>query len=377
MIKNCPVCSKKKFKNIFYHNRTPKYNLNYNNNFHHAVNYKSVPVNFVECIECGFLFNKIYTQLFYDITYDANRSFSKKFDNYLNDIVSYLEVNIFKKYKLNNILEIGHGDGIFLKKIFNLEKYSFKKIVGFDPSSNLINKNNQKNLKFFKKYYTKKDIVKPDLIILRHTLEHISNVKKFLKLILNENPKFVFIEVPCKSFVYNDNFHYYSNEHCSYFDNYSLQILLKYMGYKKLNMKKVFNSENLISIFIKSDEKIEVVDKDSTNYPKSNLIKFKKKINNNFNYKYDFFWGAAGKGVMLLNILNITYKQVPYLVDVNKNIQGKFISISGTEIISPNSLQKYIHRKSKIFIMNKIYKNEIKKILLKLKIKNKVYSLFN
>ena len=68
------------------------------------------------------------------------------------------------------------------------------------------------------------------------------NVKKFLKLILNENPKFVFIEVQCKSFVYNDNIHYYSNEHCSYFDNYSLQILLKYMGYKKFNMKKVFNS---------------------------------------------------------------------------------------------------------------------------------------
>jgi hypothetical protein len=80
---------------------------------------------------------------------------------------------------------------------------------------------------------------------------------------------------------------------------------------------------------------------------------------------------------MLLNMLNITYKQVPYIVDVNKNIQGKFISISGTEIILPNSLQKYIHRKSKIFIMNKLYKNEIKKILLKLKIKNKVYSLFN
>ena len=109
---------------------------------------------------------------------------------------------------------------------------------------------------------------------------------------------------------------------------------------------------------------------------KLNLVKFKKKIINNFNFKYDFFWGASGKGVMLLNMLNITHKEVPYLVDVNKNIQGKFISLSGTEIISPYSLQKYIHRKSKIFIMNKIYKDEIKKILLQLKIKNKVYSLF-
>ena len=75
--------------------------------------------------------------------------------------------------------------------------------------------------------------------------------------------------------------------------------------------------------------------------------------------------------MILLNISNITYKQVLYIDDVNKNIQKKFISISGTEIISPNLLQKYIHRKSKKLIMNKIYKNEIKKILLKLKIKKK------
>ena len=278
-------------------------------------------------------------------------------------------------------MEIGHGDGIFLKKIFNLEKYSFKKIIGYDPSSNLINKNNKKNLKFFKKYYTKKDIIKPDLLILRHTLEHISNVKKFLKLILNENPKFVFIEVPCKSFVYKDNFHCYSNEHCSYFDSYSLQILLKYVGYKKLNLKKAFNGENIISIFIKSDEKIQVVDNNSinnsTNNSKYSFIKFKKKINNNFNYKYDFLWGASGKGVTLSSILKFTNKQVPYIVDVNKNIHGKFINISGSEIISPNSLQKYIHKKSKILLLNKIYKNEVKKILLKLKLKNKVYYLFN
>ena len=376
MIKSCPVCSKKNLKNIFYHRKVLKYGLNYQNNIHDAINYKSVPVYFVECSKCGFLFNKIYKQLSYKVTYNADRSFSKVFDNYLNKVVSYLEVNIFKHYKINNILEIGHGDGIFLKKIFNLKKYNFKKILGFDPSSNLPRKNNTKNLKFFKSYYTKKNIIKPDLIILRHTLEHISNVKNFLRLTLKERPKFVFIEVPVKSFVYDDNYHYYSNEHCSYFDNYSLEFLLKYFGYKKYKMKKVFNGENLISIFLKSDEKIKLIDYNPTINQKKNLVNFKKKITGNFDFKYDFFWGASGKGVTLLNMLDITYKQVPYIIDVNKNIQGKFISISGTEIISPNLLKKYIHKKSKIFIMNKLYKNEIKKTLLKLKVRNKVFSLF-
>jgi len=378
MIKNCPVCSNKKFKKIISLNNISEYGLNYQNNLQDAINYKSVQVNFVECTQCNFLFNKTYKQLSYNVVYDANRSFSKKFDDYLDEVILYLDTNIFKKYKINRIVEIGYGDANFLLKLINLNKNILKKFFGYDPSSSITNNDiNQKNLKLFKKYYTKKDVVKPDLIILRHTLEHISNVKKFIKLILNERPKFIFIEVPCKSYVYNDNIHLYNNEHCSYFDNYSLQVLLKNEGYKKISMKKIFNGENLLSIFIKSDEKIKLINDDHTITPKHNLRDFKKKILNNFNYKYDFFWGTSGKGVMLLNVLNITYKKAPYIVDINKNIQGKFICLSGAKIISPDSLQKYIHKKSKIFIMNKVYKDEIKKILLKLKLKNNVYSLFS
>jgi hypothetical protein len=158
-----------------------------------------------------------------------------------------------------------------------LKKYNFKKIFGYDPSITSI-KNYKKNQKFLNIKYTKKKIVKPDLIILRHTLEHISNVKKFMKSILHEKPKFLFIEVPCKSFVINNNIHYYSNEHCSYFDYYSLQVLLKNMGYKKFNMKKTFNDENLISIFIKSEEEIKLVNKNYIVSPKINLRNFKKKV---------------------------------------------------------------------------------------------------
>lgn len=377
MIKKCPVCSGNNFKKIFSTDKIPEYALNYQNNFYDALNYKTVKINFVECNDCGFLFNKINNQLSYKTQYDANRSFSKKFDQYLNNVISFLETNIFKKNTVNNILEIGFGDGIFLKKLSELKKYNFKKILGFDPSTNLSKKNKIKKIRLFKKYYTRKDIVKPDLVILRHTLEHISDVRNFIKLLLHEKPKFLFIEVPCKSFVYKGNIHYYSNEHCSYFDYYSLQFLLKDLGYKTVNIKKVFNGENLIAIFTKSEEKINLLKNPKSPIPKYNLSDIQNKIFKNFNFKYDFLWGAAGKGVTLLNVLNINYKKVPYIIDVNKNIQGKFICLAGTEIISPNSLSKYVHKKSKIFVMNKVYRNEIKNILSRLKLKNKVFVLFS
>lgn len=375
MIKFCPVCSGKSFKDIFLLNKINKYNLNYFDRLKEAVNAPTAKVHFVECKKCEFLFNKSYTQLDYKIDYNANRSYSKIFDNYLNEVVNYLVKFIINKDKIENVLEIGFGDAEFIKKLAKIKNNKFKKILGYDPSSNISNSKPVIGVELIKDYYTAKVSFRPDLLILRHTLEHISNVTSFLKKILHKKPKFVFIEVPCKSFVYKDNIHYFSNEHCSYFDDYSIQILLKKFGYKKVNIKKVFNGENILSIFIKTKKEIKIKNKISRNPSRFNLEKFQKKFHKKIDLSNDFFWGAAGKGVLFFNLLGINYKKCRFVLDINKEIQGKFLGLSGIKIISPNDLTKYINEKSKIFIMNVLYKKEIEKILKKMKIKNKVYNL--
>lgn len=376
MIKFCPVCSGKSFKNIFFKNRINKYNLNYFDNIKDALEADTTKVNFVECKKCEFLFNKSFKQLDYKVNYNANRSYSKIFDQYLNEVVNYLDNYIFKNNNIENVLEIGFGDGEFLKKLSNIKGNKFKQILGFDPSSKITNSKPVKGIKLIKDYYTTKIFFQPDLLILRHTLEHISNVKSFLKNILHEKPKFVFIEVPCKTFVYKDNIHYFSNEHCSYFDNYSIQILLKKFGYKKINIKKVFNGENILSIFVKTKKEINIKKKITRNNSNFNLVNFEKKINKKFNLDNDIFWGASGKGVMFFNLLDINYKKCKFVVDINKEIQGKYLGLSGIKIIPPSDLTMYIDNNSKIFIMNILYKSEIENILKKMNIKNQVYNLF-
>lgn len=377
MIKSCPVCNSTSSKKIFLQNKINKYNLNYFDNLKDAIKAQTVKVNFVECKKCEFLFNKSYKQLDYKVNYNANRSYSVTFDNYLDEVVNYLDKFIFKNYKIENVLEIGFGDAEFLKKLSKIKNNNFKKILGFDPSSNISKHKSVKGMRLVKDYYTRKISFQPDLLILRHTLEHISDVSSFLKTILHKNPQFFFIEVPCKSFVYKDNIHYFHNEHCSYFDDYSIQVLLKKFGYKKVNIKKVFNGENILSIFIKTKKKINIKKKISIVSTKFNLNKFKNKINKKLNLNNDFFWGAAGRGVVLFNILDINYKKCKFVVDINKEIQGKFLGVSGIKIISPNDLPKYINSKSKIFIMNILYKKEIENIVKKMKIKNKIYDLFS
>ena len=66
---------------------------------------------------------------------------------------------------------------------------------------------------------------------------------------------------------------------------------------------------------------------------------------------------------------------MPYIADLNKEIENTFISVSSNKIVSPRSLSKILIDNSIIFILNKLYKKEIENILKKIKLKNKVLNL--
>ena len=106
--------------------------------------------------------------------------------------------------KIKNIIEIGAGDSHFSKLISTQMNCN---VFAFDPSWS--KKSKSKNLIKINDYYSSKYKINPDLVIFRHVLEHISDVKKFILNAVNENPEFVFIEIPISNFVLKNNFHYF------------------------------------------------------------------------------------------------------------------------------------------------------------------------
>jgi hypothetical protein len=242
---------------------------------------------------------------------------------------------------------------------------------------------NYKNIKLSNTAYDNKSFVNPNILILRHVIEHIKSPNFFFKKILHEKPKYLFLEFPCSDFVLKDNFHYFSNEHCSYFNKKSISILLNKFGYKIILAKKVFNNENFVVLAVKSKIKKIRDEYKIYNYKKKSFQKyekkffnFKKKILRKINFlQKDIIWGASGKGVMLLNILGLNRRLMPYIVDLNKEIENTFVPVSSNKIISPSSLSKILIDNSTIFILNKLYKKEIENILKKIKLKNKVLNL--
>ena len=111
---NCNICSSNKLIRVFSNNKIPKYNLHYPEKLSTSLKLKTTSVNFYICSRCNFLFNKSYKNLNYRVNYNSNRSYSKKYTQYIRHVYKYLFQNINSK-NVKNIVEIGFGDQSFIK----------------------------------------------------------------------------------------------------------------------------------------------------------------------------------------------------------------------------------------------------------------------
>lgn len=353
-INKCPVCSVDKKNEVFHSTLLPEYALLYSNTYNQSLNVKRVEVNYVSCENCGFLYNNQFKQLDYKHPeYDVSRAHSSFIENYYDNVF-----NKIKKY-INNIsksVELGAGDCKFSEIV--------KKNVGcdvsaFDPTYEKRTKKNGINK--YNDYYDKNYTLKPDLVFFRHVLEHISDVKNFIKNAVHENPKYVFIEIPCSEFVKKGNWHYFFNEHCSYFSKESLTLLMHQFSYKPLLMEYVFNNENIIALFEYKDNFKNLEFSLEKEYKFNMMFTYEEWKNKSLsNYcNGSIIWGAAAKGVVALNLLELGAEEVKAVVDINPNIDGKYIPGTGIKILNPKHLENIMD--ADIYIMNSVYKNEITK----------------
>ncbi len=382
MLDHCPVCDSGSLKEILNFSGVPQYNLNYSKTREEALGMKLESVHFVQCLNCSFVFNCEYTQLDYQVHYDASRASSASFRSYLADVANKVMGHVPGNIK--SILEVGAGDCHFAREFIKLQPADIV-FHAFDPSWPKGWKEN--NLHAYNTYYDKSTPVTPDLLIMRHVLEHISDVAGFLRSILYEEPQHVLIEVPCFEYVNKDGeyqYHYFSNEHCSYFTKESLTRMMHQLGYQKVFVDYIFGEEYLLSLWRKNTnlEISQLVDQVATTSHTQEHVFGKEtepfavwaaRLTEQIP-EDSIIWGAGGKGVMLSNLLKLGYKKMPYIIDLNPNIWGMFIPGSGIEVASPEILKKGNFKS--ILILNHLYKKEIESIVYEMGLTIPVVALF-
>jgi len=369
---------------IFSKESLPKYNLERHFDRDSALGVQKGRIEFYLCQKCLFVFNAAFgeTGMDYAVDYENSRSNSKYFQEYLIQTCKTLDEVFSVRNK--TVVEIGCGDGQFLNELrrrYNFDGYGYDPSLNTNMISRSIGNKYAQDLHFVQGYYRSGSLdTVPEIIILRHIVEHQKNPTSFFESILSmpEDGRAtnIYIEVPAWEWIVDNNWILaFSYEHCSYNSQFSIDTILGLYGYVAKKILFSFAGEYLQYYGMHQSNQ----DQERTNTEKNSSVKqsiIKKSLQFTMHVPYvlmnlkkyleDFsdnavLWGASGKGTTLLNILNIDYNQLAYVVDSNPKRHNTYIPGTGQLVVAPDFLREM--RPKYIFLTNSNYKNEIKEEL--------------
>ena len=358
----CPLCNKRDLSLIYNVENIPLFQNKTYVTMEAARNAQTANVKLILCHHCSFIFNANFDAniMDYDDQYQNEQSHSFYFQNYLDEIIDFFLIKNFREKK---IVEIGCGKGYFLKK---LQKNGFD-VTGFDPAYE------GDSPYIIKDYFSDKySDLNADLIVLRHTLEHIKNPLRFLHSIGSAvgYRGMIYIEVPdfrwiLKKKAFWDIFY----EHCNYFSLESLGNV-----FQKSEQGSLFSNQYMYLLSDLSDLR-EQAKPNTTSHP-CNLSthQLKKQLNFYQGFVWDhpgmLVWGAGAKGSTFVNLTDVNKEYISCLVDINPKKQGRYIAKTGHRIIDPAELTEL--RGGDILVMNENYYQEIQE-----QIKGKYFNLYS
>ena len=304
------------------------------------------------CCNCGFIFNSSFDNsvMNYDSDYHNEQNFSDMFVNHMDSVI---DIFVSSGYANKSVVEIGCGKGQFIEM---LQNRGFT-VTGFDPAYG----GNKPGI--VKDYFGDKySDIKTDLIVMRHTLEHIEDPLNFLHSIARScsYSGSVYIEVPDFNWtVDNGAFWDVCYEHCNYFTLDSIGGM-----FKKSKQGHLFGGQYMYILADLADLKEH--SNGSSNcrdYSSNNLRDVFGKYCDKIESMYGLIlWGAGTKGVLLANLADPFKTHVSCLVDINPNKQGKYIPISGHPVVSPAEILN-LHGRD-VLVMNDNYLVEARNMLV-------------
>lgn len=328
------------------------------------------------CPQCGFIQNSAFDTALVDYSesYEDTQAFSGRFNTYVNELADHL----LDKYQLRGktVLEIGCGGGDFLRLM--CERGSMRGI-GFDPAYRGPHGDQAQHaaVRIYPDLYSADNCAQDvDLIVCRHTLEHIPAVKRFINTVrgcVNEKaPPVVYFEVPDTARILKeDAFWDVYYEHCSYFTVGSLERLFNAAGFAVLDIRKTYADQYIViearpvttpgGTPTQNDDIGELsADVRSFEHNVGERLRHWRQALDAYRGKGRrvALWGAGSKAAGFLTALKVT-DEVGCVVDINPNKHGYYQAGTQQRIVEPQYLKQF--RPDVVIIMNPIYREEIKK----------------
>jgi hypothetical protein len=308
-------------------------------------------VALVQSLVSGFVFNQAFTPhiMNYDVHYQNEQANSPVFKTHLNNVLQLLQSFGLQQKK---VVEVGCGKGVFFEMMLSEGIDCW----GFDPTYE------GHNERIIKAYFddTQKGIA-ADVIIMRHTLEHITMPFSFLHTIAkaNDYKGFLFVEVPTFDWIVNKHaFWDIFYEHCNYFTEQSLAAMFDdAVTGDFFGGQYIYLWADLAKIRPTIPANLQPAIFDMDHFAQQQQT-YRNMLSNS---GPTAVWGAGAKGSTFLNLLDSNRQAMDYVIDINPAKQNKFIAGTGHPIYSPDILRQ--QPVSNIIIMNENYSVEIKQLI--------------
>jgi hypothetical protein len=327
-VKPCPLCGGEEARVLYAARGLPLFQNKVYRAVTAARSVDTGDVALAQCNDCDFAFNASFEpeKMEYDASYQNEQCFSAVFSSYLAEVADLVMSAVGPD---GAILEIGCGKGTF----FDLLKgRGVTRIKGFDPiyqgdHPDIVRAN----------FSAKNSTERADLIVLRHTLEHIEFPLQFLHLIAaaNDYRGKIYIEVPDFDWIVRKSaFWDVFYEHCNYFVRETLESLFTGSTWHGLfrgqHQGIVANLADLVSKPTRQTTRRYLAFPDvgselAGRIPAGDDV---------------FVWGASSKGVTLCNLVDRGCERIKGLIDINPAKQGCYTPGSGHPIFPPGHLDR-------------------------------------
>lgn len=344
----CPACGCQAAAPFFDGGEQPLATLAWPASAAEARNMKNLPLDFVRCISCGHIFNSQFK--YEDVPYSDKPNLMFNSGKLWVDFIQNVQSDILSLLPEKPVVaEIGYGDGSFLSSLAAARPEG--RYVGFDPhgatsDSNLLDLRQEL-------FDPVKHLVslRPDILVSRHVLEHITNPMGFLQKIscvatAMRISVMAYFEVPCIDRVLKSgrtaDFYY---EHSSQFTTESFTRMLESSFSEISRIGHGYDGEviyGFVRMGARSDDRLRHMEEShdfqiSTRLSAETIARQLDEIHQSG--KRVVIWGGTGKSAAFINRYQADAARFPLVVDSDADKKGTYVPGTGQEIRMPDCLK--------------------------------------
>jgi SAM-dependent methyltransferase len=343
------------------------------------------------CHGCGLVRNRLFDSchIAFRPGYDASLHHSARFGSYVDQLVDRLVLQFDLRDK--DILEIGCGDGYFLRRLCGRGS---NRGTGIDPTLSCTGTERvgAGRVEFIRDFYSQRYSERPcDFLCCQSVLEDIPRPLEFLSDVRDAASRRgakVYFEVFHAGQAFEQqntwSIHY---EQCNYFGLESLQNLFQQSGFHVLEAGSCTGNEQYLFLEAQVAQKSSSREWPVQRTPApmlpaefANFAPVHRRRVRQWRQKVGSFcaggnkvvvWGTGGKGVSFLNALG-SESGIRFAVDINPQRQGRFVPGSAQQIVPPAFLTQW--RPDAVILTNPAYETEIREQIAMLGIEPELWN---